>query len=853
MVAGKSTLTDSMLAAAGLMALEDAGKVRATDTRDDEAERGMSIKATAVTLGYDFRAMRTGTATSDRYVVNLVDCPGHVDFSPEVTAALRLTDGALVVVDCVEGVRVQTQTVLRQALGERIKPVLVVNKLDRFFLELEVHVLSNSPCSVLSNSPCSVPSNWLRQTGILLTITYTCVALQLDDGEVAYQALRRVVEDANAVVAMYSDNELGNCHMSPENGTVAFAAGLHGWAFTLSSFAKLHSTNSSWSGVDEAEMRGRFWGENFFDAETNLWTTCRTGSATCERGFVGFCYNPLRNVIKACMNDKTSLWPLLNKFGVEIKAEVKDLSGKQLLRRVMQAWLPAGEVLLDMLVLHLPSPATAQRYRVDNIYDGPLDDPYANAIRNCDADGPLMIYIAKVVPAGDRMGRMYAFGRVFSGKVASGNKVRVISNKYLPGGGGKGDVFVKTVQRTGMLVGKTFQAVDGVPCGNTVALAGLDGVIVKTATLTDERAAVAAGTIKPLKFSVAPILRKSVACRNPADLPKLLKGLERLAKADPLIECSLEETGEHIVAGAGELHLEVCLDGLKRMAGVDILFGAPVVPYRETVVASSSRAVVTKSPNRHNRLYMDARPLEEELLQAIEDGRVGPRDEVTSRAKLLREEFGWDAGDAKKLWCFGPATTGPNLLVNTCKGVYYTGEIRESVVVAFQAASKGGVLAGEPLRGIRFHLCDAVLHSDCVHRGSGQIIPTARRAIHAAQLAASPRLMEPIYLVEIRVPKSAVSEVYNLLKTKVFEHQDLGFGTVVLKAFLPVSESSQFVQQLRLKTSGKAFPELAFHGWRLINSDPLEDGSKAAMVVGKARERKGLGPVPNLEELDATF
>ncbi|CAO2195004.1 unnamed protein product [Urochloa humidicola] len=443
---------------------------------------------------------------------------------------------------------------------------------------------------------------------------------------------------------------------------------------------------------------------------------------------------------------------------------------------------------------------------------------------------------------------MYAFGRVFSGKVASGDKVRVASSRYLAGG--KEGAFVKTVQRTGMWMGKTFQAVDSVPCGNTVALAGLDDVIVKTATVTDATE-VAAGTIRPLKFPVAAVVRKSVACRNAADLPKLVKGLERLAKSDPLVECYIEETGEHVVAGAGELHLEVCLDDLKKMIGTDILVGAPVVPYRETIIDISSRVVMTKSPNKHNRLYMEARPLEEELVQAIENGRVGPRDDVPSRAKLLREEFGWDAADAKKVWCFGPATTGPNLLINTCKGVYYTGEIRDSVVAAFQAASKGGVLAEEPLRGIRFHLCDAVLHSDCIHRGSGQIIPTARRAIHGAQLAASPRLMEPVYVVVIHLPQSAASDVYKLLATKrssVIEEEDLAVGTKVVKAHLPVSESFQFTQLLRSATSGKAFPELEFHGWKLMESDPLEEASMAATIVGEARQRKGLGPVPALED-----
>lgn len=351
-------------------------------------------------------------------------------------------------------------------------------------------------------------------------MTNTCVVLQFD-GEKAYQALQRVVDDANAVVAMYADAELGNCHMSPAHGTVALTSGLHGWGFTLSSFAKMYSSSSEFGGVTEAEAIELLWGENYYDEKTKLWTSNHTKSATCKHGFVQFCYEPIRDVISACCeDDKSRLRSILDKLGVKLK--LKDLSGKQLLRRVMQAWLPAGEVLLDMLVLHLPSPSSAQRYRVDILYDGALDDPYAKAIRNCDPDGPLVVYIAKMVPAGDWMGSMYAFGRVFSGKVAPGNKVRVICSKYLPGGGRKEDVcFVKTVKRTGMWIGKTFQAVDGVPCGSTVALDGLDNVIVKTAMLTDARPQVtgAMGVFRPLKFSVTPIVRKSVACRNWAGRP----------------------------------------------------------------------------------------------------------------------------------------------------------------------------------------------------------------------------------------------------------------------------------------------------------------------------------------------
>ncbi|KAK9988083.1 hypothetical protein SO802_028322 [Lithocarpus litseifolius] len=799
---GKSTLIDSLVAAAGIIAQEVAGDVRMTDTRADEAERGITTKSTGISLYYEMsdESLKSykGERNGNEYLINLIDSPGHVDFSSEVTAALRITDGALVVVDCIEGVCVQTETVLRQALGERIRPVLTVNKMDRCFLELQV------------------------------------------DGEEAYTTFQKVIENANVIMTTYEDPLLGDVQVYPEKGTVAFSAGLHGWAFTLSNFAKMYASKI---GVDESKMMERLWGENFFDPATRKWTTKSTGSPTCKRGFVQLCYEPIRQIINTCMNDqKDKLWPMLAKLGVTMKSEEKELMGKPLMKRVMQNWLPASSALLEMMIFHLPSPSTAQKYRVENLYEGPLDDTYANAIRNCALEGPLMLYVSKMIPASDK-GRFFAFGRVFSGKVSTGLKVRIMGPNFVPGE--KKDFYLKSVQRTVIWMGKKQETVEDVPCGNTVALVGLDQFITKNATLTNEKE-VDAHPIRAMKFSVSPVVRVAVQCKVASDLPKLVEGVKRLAKSDPMVVCSTEESGEHIIAGAGELHLEIYLKDMQEdfTGGAEISRSDPMVSYRETVLDKSSRVVMSKSPNKHNRLYMEARPMEEGLAEAIDDGRVGPRDDPKVRSKILAEEFGWDKDLAKKIWCFGPETTGPNMVVDMCKGVQYLNEIKDSVVAGFQWAFKEGALAEENMRGICFEVCDVVLYADAIHRGGGQVIPTARRVIYASQLTAKPRLLKPVYLVEIQAPEHALGGIYSVLNRKrghVFEEmQRPGTPLYNIKAYLPVKESFGFSQDLRAATSGQAFPQCVFDHWDIVSSDPLEAGSVAAQLVTDIRQRKGL-------------
>merc|ERR1719326_2124655 len=301
--------------------------------------------------------------------------------------------------------------------------------------------------------------------------------------------------------------------------------------------------------------------------------------------------------------------------------------------------------------MRLPSPQVAQKYRVENLYEGPMDDAAANAMKACDKDGPLMMYVSKMVPTSDK-GRFYAFGRVFSGTIATGQKVRIQGSSYKPGG--KEGLSVKNIQRTLLMMGRTTEMIPDVPCGNTVALVGVDQYIVKTGTITTIEDA---HNIADMKYSVSPVVKVAVKAKDGKDLPKLVEGLKKLSKSDPLVICTTEESGEHVIAGCGELHVEICLKDLRdEYAQCEFTIGDPVVSYRETVTAESNQTCLAKSPNKHNRIYLIAKPMAEELSKGIEDGKLGPKADPKERTKALREnpDFEMDENSARKIWAWGP-------------------------------------------------------------------------------------------------------------------------------------------------------------------------------------------------------
>jgi len=800
---GKTTLTDSLIGKAGIIALQKAGDICFTQTRKDEQERGITIKSIGVSLYYEYDATNSGT--KEPILINLIDSPGHVDFSSEVTAALRVTDGALVVVDFVEGVCMQTEIVLRQALQEKVKPVLMINKVDRGIY------------------------------GLML------------DGEATYQRFVKIIENVNVIISVHQTEDMPNNQVYPEKGTVAFGSALLGWAFTVNEFARMYSKKF---GLDENLLVKKLWGDHYFDPETKTWLTTDESPSgkTLKRAFCQYIMDPIIKLSRALNEGKEDLYTkMLEGIGVKLNNDEKLLQGRDLTRCCFQKWIMAADALLDMIVAHLPSPKVAQAYRCQYLYEGPQDDPCAKAIRECDPKGPLMIYISKMVPTSDKE-RFFAFGRVFSGTVSIGQKVRIMETNYNPVT--KTGLFIKNIQRTVLMMGRTVEQAPAIPCGNICGLVGVDRYLVKNGTISDHEKAC---TIRAMKYSVSPVVRVAVEPKNPSDLPKFVEGLKKMVKSDPLVQVTVEETGRHIVAGCGELHIKTCIhDLIEEYARIEITQSKPVVFYNETVSDKSAHICVAKSPNKHNRLYCTAEPMSEDLIKEIEDEKLGPKDEIKPRAKKLVDKFGWDFSEARKLWVFGPDNKGPNVLVDCTKGVEYLTEIRDPMECAFQWITREGILTEEAMRGVKFNILDAGLTCDAMHRGAGQIIPAARRVYYAAELTASPRLQEPIYLVDITCPSDALEGVYSCLAQRrgivVNEQPMISVPLSIVKAYLPVAESFGFTAHLRDSTSGQAFAQNVFDHWKTLSSDPTDTSSEAYQVVTEIRKWKGLKEgIPRLE------
>jgi elongation factor 2 len=697
---GKTTLSDSLLAHAGIISTQTAGQKLFLDSWDLEQKRQMTVFASNVSLVHTF--------DNKDYLINLIDTPGHIDFSGAVTRSLRAVDGALVVVDAVEGPMTQTETVLMQALRERVKPLLFINKVDRLIKEIKL-------------TPAEIQKKFAK---ILLRV--------------------------NTLIEKYAPPEhKKDWQVKIEDSRVAFGSALHKWGLNL----------------DHMKLKK-----------------------------VSF-----QDIIDAYTGDPA-----------DVGRKVDALSKKA----------PLPEPILDMFCQHLPNPYVAQPFRQPQIWPGDMTSPVGVGMSKVDPNAPLLMCISTIEV--DPHSGTVAIGRVFSGAITKGREVQLISACQ------KG-----VIQQVFMSMATDRVFVDRVPAGNIGAISGLPALHVGE-TIGD--AGVETHSFEGLQYVSDPVVTVAVEPEDVKDLPLFDKVMHKLTTEDPNLHFVMnKESGEFLLSGMGELHLEITAYRMQE-AGLKVKLSKPIVIFRETISHDyKGPAIMGKSPNKHNKLWITIEKLSDEVIEAIKAEKITDMQSKDERTKQLKA-LGWDVDDAK-----GAVAVEENcILCNQIRGRQYVEEILDHIKSGFREAVHTSPLAKEPAYGLKINLVDITLHEDPVHRGPAQAIPMTWRPIYCCILLSNPKLLEPLMSFECKVPSEYVSAVITMLNKRRGKIIDMPSedDIITVKAEMPVSESFGIADELRGSTSGRAFWATQFSRWAYVPEQMQAD------TVKKIRERRGLPPVP---------
>ena len=692
---GKTTLSDNLLAGCGMMSEDLAGKQLVLDYDEQEQARGITINTASASMVHNFE--------DKEYLINLLDTPGHVDFGGDVTRAMRAVDGCIVVVCAVEGAMPQTETVIRQAIRENVKPILFINKVDRLINELRV-------------TP-----------------------------EEMQQRFIKVINKFNELLNKLLPKEFkGKWNVKVEDGSVAFGSAYYNWAISA---------------------------------------------------------------------------PYMNKTGLSFK-DIYEYCDKED-QKTLAKKTPIHEVILDMVVDHLPSPKLAQKFRIPIIWRGEAESNLGKSMINCDENGPLAVMITKIIL--DPHAGEVAVGRVYSGKITRGQEVYVVG---MPN--------INRVQQVNVMVGDDRIPVEYVSAGNVVAATGIKDAIAGS-TIADD------SETEPFERIVhisEPVVTVAVEAKNTKDLPKLVEVLKSVSKADPSIQVQInQETGENLMSGMGELHLEITEYRIKNEHGVDIISSEPIVVYRETIGKKSSQKFEGKSPNKHNRFYIEVEPLQSNIVKAIYSNEI-PQNVKKYKKEVIKilQDLGMDKEVAKGV--FG--LQGMNLITDVTKGIQHLFETRELIKEAFVEVMKSGPTASEPCQGVLVKLVDAKLHEDAIHRGPAQVIPAVRNAIYGSITISQPTILEPFQKVFINTPQELMGDASRELTQRRAEVKDMitEEDSVSIEAKAPVAEMFGFASAIRSATGGRVLWNTENMGFEPMPKQ-LQDE-----IVKQIRERKGLKPDP---------
>jgi elongation factor 2 len=476
------------------------------------------------------------------------------------------------------------------------------------------------------------------------------------------------------------------------------------------------------------------------------------------------------------------------------------------------------EAVLGMVVQHHPPPHVAQKYRIPKIWPGDLDSDIGKALLSCDDNGPIIMMVT-TINVDPQAGRV-ATGRLFSGTVKDGDEVYLLDAKRT----GK-------VQSVNIYMGNTREVVNLLPAGNIPALLGLDYAVAGETFSTVK----SIPAFESIKYVSEPVVTIAVEPKHPKDLPKLVEALRRITVEDPnLIVKINEETGETLLAGMGVLHLEIATSLLQE-AGLEITTTQPLINYRETI-RSSAGPIMSKSPNRHNKIFMRVEPLGDEIIELIKIGQLKEDLDRKEMAKILRSK-GWEADQARKVAAVDPSG---NLLVDETKGVQFIQESIDSIRSGFDDVVHSGPLARETVRGLKFVLHHFVPHEDPAHRGLAQLMPATRRSMLGSMLIADPILLEPILGIEIKCPQEQIGVVAGILSGKRGKllNVDQKGVIAIIQGEVPASETFDLSEIMRGGTAGKALWSTYFKAWQPVPQSLFKS------LITDIRKRKGLNPDP---------
>ncbi len=508
--------------------------------------------------------------------------------------------------------------------------------------------------------------------------------------------------------------------------------------------------------------------------------------------------------------------PFMQKTGVNFK-DIIDLTLADDNKTLRQK-APLHKVLLDAVIRHLPSPLEAQKYRIPRIWPGDINSEDGKALLNCDPKGPLAVVITKIMI--DKHAGEIAYGRIYSGTIKQGQEVFILPERIKA-----------KVQQVGVAKGPQRIQVEEVPAGNIVSIVGLKGAKVGD-TISNKTDIT---PFEQITHIFDPVVTKAIEAKNPADLNKLVEVLKKISREDPSLKITInEETGQHLISGMGELHLEIIENRIKRDFGLDIVTSPPIVVYRETI-ENPSEIAVGRSPNKHNDFFIKVEPIEDNVYELIrkgelKEGRIKQK-EVENIAKLL-SSVGMDYDEAKRL----KEVYKDNMFFDVTRGIVQINEVIELVMDGFEQVMDKGPLAGEPVFKVKVKLVDAKLHEDAIHRGPGQVYPAVRDAIREAMNQAGVVLYEPVMIIQIDAPQDYMGPIMTLLQNRRGQVLDMQQEeeTMIIVAKLPVAESFGFTAELRSVTGGRG---VWFVKEQIYEKVPRELLDK---VVKEIKQRKGM-------------